>query len=401
MGRMRTSCVVVGAGAAGLATSAALAGAGVEHVVLERNAVADTWANQRWDSFRLNTPGWMNATLGTVEATSFSYRDEVVELLTARAASLPVQTHTPVLALEHVGSEFVVRTPDEELHAATVVLASGFMNVAKLPAQARQLAARLLQIHTGDYRSAAQLPDGAVLVIGGGQSGCQIAEDLAKAGRRVYLSTSRVGRFPWLYRGRQLIGWLFDCGFWDQRPEDFANPADIRAAFPVVASGGRSLNLQILAGLGVTLLGHLEAAAGERVSFSGSVAENVAYADEAAARLQAMADDFIARHAIEAAEAEPDGDVAPFEQVTIDELDLADADITSVIWCTGFTGDLSWVRLPILDDDGLPRHDGCAAPVPGLWYAGFPWLTRRRSGILHGFPVDAAHVTSAVVRHLG
>jgi putative flavoprotein involved in K+ transport len=393
--------VVVGAGAAGLATSAALAGAGVEHVVLERNAVADTWANQRWDSFRLNTPGWMNATLGTVEATSFSYRDEVVELLTARAASLPVQTHTPVLALEHVGSEFVVRTPDEELHAATVVLASGFMNVAKLPAQARQLAARLLQIHTGDYRSAAQLPDGAVLVIGGGQSGCQIAEDLAKAGRRVYLSTSRVGRFPWLYRGRQLIGWLFDCGFWDQRPEDFANPADIRAAFPVVASGGRSLNLQILAGLGVTLLGHLEAAVGERVSFSGSVADNVAYADEAAARLQAMADDFIARHAIEAAEAEPDGDVAPFEQVTIDELDLADADITSVIWCTGFTGDLSWVRLPILDDDGLPRHDGCAAPVPGLWYAGFPWLTRRRSGILHGFPVDAADVTSAVVRHLG
>lgn len=401
MGRMRTSCVVVGAGAAGLAVSRALVDAGLEHVVLERNDVADTWQHQRWDNFRLNTPGWMNGVLGTVEPTSFSYRDEIVHLLADRAASLPVRTHAPVVALDHDGSDFVVRTPDEQVTAATVVLASGLQNVAKKPSQSNQFPTRLGQIHTGDYRSEAQLPPGAVLVVGSGQSGAQIAEDLALAGRRVFLSTSRVGRFPWIYRGRQLMGWLIDCGFWDQRPADLADPADIRAAIPVVASGGRSLDLRILARLGVTLLGRFEAADGERVTFSGSLPENVAYADLVAVRLRTMADDFIARQGIEAPEEESDLDTGPLDAATTAELDLAAADIASIIWCTGFTGDLSWVRLPVLDDAGRPRHDGCASPVPGLWYAGFPWLTRRRSGILNGFPVDAADVVAGVVSHLG
>jgi putative flavoprotein involved in K+ transport len=202
-----------------------------------------------------------------------------------------------------------------------------------------------------------------------------------------------------MYRGRQLIGWLVDCGFWDQRPEDLPSLADTRLPIPVVASGGRSLDLRILARLGVTPVGRVEAADGERITFSESLAENVAYADAIATKLKALADAFIDRQGIEAPEAEADLDTA-VETANSTELDLAAADVTSIIWCTGFTGDLSWVRLPILDAEGRPRHDGCAAPVPGLWYAGFPWLTRRRSGILHGFPVDAADVTSAVVQHL-
>jgi putative flavoprotein involved in K+ transport len=402
MGHMHTSCVVVGAGAAGLEVSRALAGTGVEHVVLERRDVADTWRSQRWDSFRLNTPGWMNTTLGTVEPTSYCYRDEVVQLLADRAAALPVRTHSPVVGLDHDGSQFVVRTPEEEFHAATVVLASGLQNVAKTPTQSNQIARRLFQIHASEYRNATQLPEGAVLVVGSAQSGCQIAEDLALAGRSVFLSTSRVGQYPWIHRGAQLVGWLVDCGFWDQRPEDLADPADARAANPVVGSGGHSLNLHILAGLGVTLLGRFEAGHGEHVAFGGSVAENVAFADTVAARLQQLADDFIAREGIEAPEAEPDLDAGPPEPVTtITELDLAAADISTVIWCTGFRGDLSWVQLPVLDDVGQVRHDRCASPVAGLWFAGFPWLTRRRSGILHGFPVDADEVVAGVVRHLG
>lgn len=402
MGCMRTPCVVVGAGAAGLAVSHALADAGVDHVVLERNGVADTWQNQRWDNFRLNTPGWMNDTLGTVEPTSFSYRDEVVQLLADRAASLPVHTNTPVVSLDHDGSQFVVRTPDEQITAATVVLASGLQNVAKKPQHADYTGHRLFQVHTADYRNAADLPDGAVLVVGGGQSGCQIAEDLAQAGRHVYLSTSRVGRLPWTYRGRELVGWLVACGFWDQRPQDLPNPADTRLAIPVVASGGRSLNLGILARLGVTLLGRFQSGNGERVTFGGSLAENVGFADTVATRLTAMADDFIARQGIEAPAAEPDLDARPPGPLTtITELDLAAAEVTCIIWCTGFTGDLSWVHLPVLDEGGAVRHDRCASPVTGLWYAGFPWLTRRRSGILHGFPVDAAEVVAGVVGHLG
>jgi len=241
-----------------------------------------------------------------------------------------------------------------------------------------------------------------VLVIGSAQSGSQIAEDLALAGRRVYLSTSQVGRLPWIYRGDQLIRWLVDCGFWDQRPGDLPSPADTRARIPVVGSGGHSLNLGILAGLGVTLLGRFQDVDGELVTFGASVAENVAFADAAAARLKEMADDFIAREGIEAPEPEPELGAGQPEPVTpITELDLASADVTSIIWCTGFTGDLSWVRLPVLGSDGRPRHDGCASPVRGLWYVGFPWLTRRRSGILHGFPVDAAEIVEGVIRRLG
>jgi putative flavoprotein involved in K+ transport len=399
-GSVRSACVVVGAGAAGLAASRALVDAGVDHVVLERNEVGDTWANRRWESFRLNTPGWMNACLGDVPPDSFSFRDEVVQLLGERAASLPVRTQTPVVGIDHERDGFVVRTPDEQIHAASVVLASGFLNVPRLPAQARRVTSRVLQLHTGDYRSPNGLPDGAVLIVGSGQSGCQIAEDLALAGRRVYLATSRVGRWPWTYRGRELMGWMVDAGFWDQRPQDLADPAETRAPTPIVASGGRSLSLPILARLGVTLLGRVRSVDGETVTLDGSLAEHLRFGEQVASRLAGMADDFIARQGIDAPEPEPDLDPGPLPSTAVTTLDLADAGVSTVLWCTGFTGDLSWVNLPVLDDAGRPRNDRCRSAVPGLWFLGVPWLTRRRSGILHGMPTDAAEVVEGVRRHL-
>ena len=272
---MRTACVVVGAGAAGVAVSAALAEAAVDHVVLERNEVADTWHRQRWDAFRLNTPGWMNTMLGPVAPDSFSSRDEVVRLLVDRAKSLPVRSHTPVLSLHHDGSSFVVDTPGERIAAASVVLASGLQNVARIPAQRGHFPARIRHLHTADYANPADLDDGAVLVVGSAQSGAQIAEDLVLAGRRVYLATSRVGRYRWMYRGRELIGWLVDCGHWDQRPSDLADPGETRAAIAVVGSGGHSLDLPLLARLGVTLLGRLESVRGERVTFTDAVRDHI------------------------------------------------------------------------------------------------------------------------------
>ena len=395
----RSACVVIGAGAAGLAASTALADAGVDHVVLERRGVADTWLSQRWDAFRLNTPGWMNTMLGPVTPNSFSARDEVVHLLADRARALPVRCHTPVQALDHDGTDFVVHTAQERIQAATVVIATGLQNVARVPAVKTYLPARLRHLHTADYAQAGDLDDGAVLVVGSAQSGCQIAEDLALAGRRVYLATSKVGRYAWTYRGRELIGWLVDCGHWDQQPADLLDPSDTRAAIAVVGSGGHSLDLRVLARLGVTLLGHLESVRGERLAFTDSLLENIAYADTVATLLEAKADAYIAQRGIDAPAADSAAGEA-FEPDVITELHLAAAGITNVIWATGFTGDLSWVRLPILDDRGDPLHDRCASPVPGLWYIGFPWLTRRQSGILFGMPVDAAEVTAGVVRHL-
>ena len=198
------------------------------------------------------------------------------------------------------------------------------------------------------------------------------------------------------------IGWLADCGFWDQRPQDLANPADVDRAFPVVASGGRSLDLPILAGLGVTLLGRFEHADGECVTFSGSPADNIAYADQVAARLEALADDHITRNAIQAPRAEPETrlDSGFVESMSTQKVDLLECDIATIIWATGLTGVLSWVNLPICHEEGSVRHDGCSSPVPGLWYAGFPWLTRRRSGIFYGVESDAVEVREGVTRHL-
>lgn len=399
---MDTQCVVVGAGAAGLAVSRCLSDAGVEHLVLERHDVAETWRSQRWDSFTLNTPDWMNDGLRpATELGTTCPRDEVVQLLTDKAAGLPIRARTPVTAVDSSPDGFQVSTPDGTLATRTVVVASGLLNVPRRPVQAERVAPRVRQLHAADYRSAAQLPDGAVLVVGGGQSGCQIAEDLANAGRTVYLSTSRVGRIPWLYRGRESLAWLVDCGFWDQRPQDLPSPADTRLSVPLLA-GGRSLDLPILAGLGVRLLGRFASADGETMSFDGSPAAYAAHADDVWAGLAALVDRYIEDRAVVAPDPSPErrstGPVPDHPPTTVD---LRAAGVATVVWSTGFTGDLSWVRLPLLDADGRPAHDGCAAPWPGLWYVGFPWLTRRCSGIFHGFTRDASTVSDAVVRELG
>ncbi len=318
----------------------------------------------------------------------------------AQAAGLPVRTRTPVLAVESKPPGFLVSTPDGDLTSRTLVLASGLRNVPKMPAQAERLTPRVHQLHTADYRSPEQLVDGAVLVIGGGQSGCQIAEDLVLAGRTVYLSASRVGRIPWLYRGRESLAWLVDCGYWDQRQQDLPNPADTELAIALLA-GGRSLDLPILAGLGVRLLGRFTSADGELLSFEGSVSDYAAHADAVAAQVTGLVDRYIEEHGIVAPDPAPEprswGSVPDHAGST---LNLRTAGVTTVIWSTGFTGDLSWVRLPLVRADGLPDHDGCAAPWPGVWYVGFPWLTRRCSGIFHGFSRDARDVVSEVVREL-
>lgn len=182
---MSPDCVVVGAGAAGVTTSRMLADHGVDHVVLEAGDVGHTWATQRWDSFRLNTPGFMNRVLGDVRADDYSTRDETVTLLAQQAAGLPVRTHTPVGAVTQNGDRLVVHTRDEELVARTVVVASGSKTRPLVPAQAENLDHDVASLHVADYRCPATLPEGGVLVVGGGQSGAQVAEDLALAGRRV------------------------------------------------------------------------------------------------------------------------------------------------------------------------------------------------------------------------
>jgi putative flavoprotein involved in K+ transport len=393
-------CVVVGAGPAGLAASAALTVYEVEHVVLERGRVGEIWRTQRWDSFRLNTPGWMNQLLGEQPRDAFATGAEVVQRLEKVAADAPVRAGVELARLRRRGDGYLLETGAGDLHARTVVVATGDQNLPRVPALARSLPDRVAQYHTADYRGPGQLPDGAVLVVGSAQSGCQIAEDLLAGGRRVFLATSPAGRFAWRHRGGDTIGWLVEAGFFDQRPRDLPDPSVMRAAQPIIASGGRSLSLQALARAGATLVGRPLAVAGERVAFDDSVIANVAAGDAFAARARGMIDDLIARRGLDAPPYEPDDTEGPVDLDPTAALDLRADEVAAVVWCTGFTGDFSFMDAGLLGADGQPRHQDTAGAAPGVWYVGLKWLVRRSSGILFGFPRDAAEAAAAVRAHL-
>jgi putative flavoprotein involved in K+ transport len=397
---MVIDAVVVGAGPAGLAASAALRVRGVEHVVLEQTRVGATWRTQRWDSFRLNTPGWMNQLLGDQATDAYVTGGEVVRRLEALAAHCPVREGMRVARLTSVGDRYVLGTDDGDIGARAVVVATGDHNRAQVPALARRLPGRIDQHHTADYRGPGQLPDGGVLVVGSAQSGCQITEDLLAGGRRVFLSTSPVGRLPFRHRGRETVEWLVEAGFMDQRPRDLPDPSVMFAAMPILAPG-RGLSLPALARAGATLVGRPVAVEGDRIAFDDSVAANLAAGDAFAARVRAMVDQSILRRGLDAPPAQPDEHDTPVDLDPPGSLDLRAREVASVVWCTGFTGDFSFLALPIVDANGQPRREDAAAPMPGLWYLGLRWLIRRRSGILFGFPDDAATVADAVKAHLG
>jgi putative flavoprotein involved in K+ transport len=393
-------CVVVGAGPAGLAASAALARHGVEHVVLERGRVGQSWREQRWDSLRLNNPGWMNRMLGEQAPGTYLTAGEVVERLDNLAAACPVREGLRVARLAPHGDQWTLLTSEGELRARSVVVASGGENLPRLPGLARALSGRVAQYHAADYRNPGQLPDGAVLVVGSAQSGCQIAEDLLAAGRQVILATSPVGRAPARHRGRDTVEWLVECGFFQQRPRDLPDPSVIAAPQPLLAPGGRSMSLQALARAGITMAGRLVAAHGEQVAFDDSAPANIAFGDAFAARIRAMLDQAIRRAGLHAPAVKPDDADAPVELDPPMALDLRTIPVGSVVWCTGYTGDFSWLSPALLNADGRPQHHDGAAPLAGVWYVGLRWLTHRASGNFLGFPTDAATAADAVVAHL-
>jgi putative flavoprotein involved in K+ transport len=393
-------CVVVGAGPAGLAASLALDARGVDHVVLERGRAGETWRSQRWDSFRLNTVGWMNELLGPQPPDAYLTGKEVMRRLERLADARPVREGVGVTQLLPTGGDFTLGTDAGEVRARTVVVATGDQNRPRRPALAGAFPDRVVQVHTAGYRHPGQLPDGAVLVVGSAQSGCQITEDLLAAGRRVILATSPVGRLPFRHRGRETVEWLVEAGFMDQRPGDLPDPSAMAAAQPILAPG-RGLSLPALARAGVTLVGRPVAVDGERVAFDDSVAANVAAGDAFAARVRAMADESIRRRGIDAPPAGPDEHDAPVDLDPPTSVDLRAERVGGVVWSTGFDGDFSFIDPALVAADGAPCRRDAAGPVAGLWYLGLRWLRRRSSGILFGFPGDAAVVADAVRAHLG
>jgi putative flavoprotein involved in K+ transport len=423
---MRTDIetIVVGAGHAGLAASGALAERGREHLVLEEGRVGQTWRADRWDSFRLNTPRWMSRlpgqTLDSGGRDGFDSGPEFADLLAAyvRERGLPLRQGVGRATVARAGDGgLLVRTAAEELRARNVILATGFQQLVAWPPLATSLPARLLQLDVRSYKGARRLPDGAVLVVGGGQSGCQIAEDLARAGRRVVLATSRVGWVPRRYRGRDALYWWIENGFFDVRRADVDDAAILSWRQPLVSgtAGGHSLSLPLLARLGVELRGRLEGADGETLRFADTVPAHIRFGEETAAKFRRSVDEYVADAGIDAPPATDDpvdeagwpldrpadGQAAAHEPRSGHpprDLPLDRAGVATVIWCTGMRP-----RLDVLDLDvpmrghAIDHVDGVTA-VPGLYLIGAPWLCTRKSGIIWGVGADASRLAGLIAQ---
>ena len=408
--------VVVGAGQAGLGIGYELQQSGLDFVILERGRIGETWRSQRWDSFALNTPNWMNGLPGSpydgTDPEGFSPGRDLVESLERHAAAhaLPIRLGVTVdSVMATTGpAPFVVETVDahgvrESLRTRNVIVASGMAHSPRIPPVRERFPEGITHLHASEYRSPAALPEGAVVVVGSGQSGCQIAEDLAAVGRTVYLSTSKVARVPRRYRGRDTLEWMLHLGMWEQRVEDLDDPMMEFAAQPQVSGvgrRGRTVSLQGLQRQGVVLMGRLSDVVDGVLTTDDALADHIAFADGFSAELKRTVDGYVEAHGLEAPDAEIDPIDAPagpdVAGAGITTLDLAAAGVDTVIWCTGFTARFDWLRVPVLDDTGRPVHDRGMSPVPGIYFLGFPWLHTRKSGIVYGIDEDARHITEAI-----
>jgi len=406
--------IVVGAGQAGLATSYLLKQRGIGHVVLEKTQIADSWRAQRWDSFVLNSPNALNGLPGAPcrhgPPDGFGTAEEIARSFEEYAGlfALPVRTGIEVTGVERAARGFVVRTRaagglHETWHTGAVVVASGIMRLAKVPALAARLPASIAHIHSSRYRNPAALPAGAVMVVGSGQSGCQIAEELNAVGRKVFLCTSKVGRLPRRYRGREIMHWLWDSGFLHASRADLADPSICRAAQPQVSGVGRlghTVSLQQLARDGVVLLGRLAGADQAGLDLGDELAEHIRFADQKSAEFKRHVDAYIARAGIEAPPPETDPADEPFTRVPAapTRLELGEAGISTVVWCTGFRPDFTWLPAQVRDAEGTPLHERGVSALPGIYFVGFPWLRQRKSGIICGVEEDAGHVVDQIAR---
>lgn len=398
----RVDVVVVGGGQAGLAASRELARAGVAHVVLEKGRVGQAWRG-RWDSFCLVTPNWTLQLPGHPydqrDPDGFMPRDGVVAYLeryAARCAS-PVQEGVQVSSLQPgPDGRFLLETSAGEILAKTVVLSAGAYQRPHRPPGAATLPADLLQIDVEGYRNPADLPRGAVLVVGSGQSGCQIADELHRAGRDVFLAC---GRAPWVPRrlgDRDILWWLLETGFLDVPVGSLPEPAARLGANAQATGhgGGRDLHYRTLRKAGVTLLGHFLGADGRRARFAPDLDASVAWGDERNAQLMDLVRKLVAERGLPAPEIpEPE----PFNADTLQELDLSG--FGAVVFAGGFRPDYaSWVRFPgAFDELGFPRHQqGASTAVRGLYFVGVHFLRKRKSSLLIGVGEDAAIVARRI-----
>jgi putative flavoprotein involved in K+ transport len=407
---LRTNAVVIGAGHAGLAMSWYLAKRSIDHVVLERGEVANSWRTERWDSLRLLTPNWQSRLPGFGyqgdDPDGFRTMPETIDFIAryATVISAPVRTHTNVTSVRRSGEGYEVSTNQGRWHCDAVVLATGACNIPLVPSVAEALPAGISTLTPMQYRNPSQLANGGVLVVGASATGTQIADEIQRSGRQVTLAVGEHIRMPRVYRGKD-IQWCMDAaGVLNERYDEVDDIVRARNVPSLQLAGSperRTLDLNSLTRIGVKLIGRLAGIKNGKAQFSGSLRNQCAMADLKMNRLLGTIDEWVAANGL-------DGEVAPphrFEPTELEAspplgLDLTRGAIKAIVWATGFRPDYSWLDVPVFDRKGRVRHDGGIVDAPGMYLMGIPFLRRRKSSLIDGAADDARDLSAHLASYL-
>ena len=408
---MRATAVVIGAGQAGLAMSWWLAKRSIDHVVLERGAIANSWKAERWDSLRLLTPNWHSRLPGYGyqgdDPDGFRTMPQTIEFIEryAEVISAPVRTRTEVTSVRRNGDGYEVVTGQGDWRCETVVIATGACNIPQVPAVAQAVPASIRMITPMQYRNPGELEDGGVLVVGASASGTQIAEEIHRSGRPVIVAVGEHVRVPRVYRGKDILWWMDAAGVLDQRYDEVDDIVRARNVPSLQLAGyadRRTVDLNSLTAIGIRLVGRLAGINQGKAQFSGSLRNMCALADLKMNRLLNAIDEWAVENGV-------DGEVDPphrFEPTEVEAspplgLDLTRGEIKTIIWATGFRPDYSWLEVPVVDSKGNIRHDGGVVEAPGMYLMGMPFLRRRKSSLIDGVGDDARDLSAHLASYLG
>ena len=396
--------IIIGAGQAGLVMSWHLSQRGCEHLVLERARIAERWRTQRWDSLYFQFPNWGLELPGHPPYAggppdAFAHRSEVWGFLEEYAAAIraPLRCGVEVTALR--GDEnngYTLFTPHGTLRARSVVVATGPYQRARIPPLHRGLPPSVRQVHAGDYRNPTSLPEGAVVVVGSGASGCQIADELVEAGRRVYLCVGRHQRVPRRYRGRDAFWWRRELGMLDQTAAEV--PPEHRLPPPLVTGvhGGYDVDLCQSAARGLSLLGHLQGIDDGRMHFADDLDAQLRAGDRSLDEFLVLVDQHVERNGLDVPLAPERAEPSPSPIISPTQLDVRGERIGSVVWATGYHLDFAWVELSVFNAAGEPIHTRGVTALEGLYFLGLPWLYKRKSTFLAGVGEDARFIADAI-----
>jgi putative flavoprotein involved in K+ transport len=396
------SVAIVGGGQAGLSMSYCLKQRNVDHIIFEKNQIGSTWRSKRWDSFCLVTPNWQCQLPGYPYAGDdpygFMLKDEIVQYLEGYAHSFnpPIQEGVTVSSVRRNPSQdgFALTTTSGDCTATQVVIAAGSYHLPKIPTLAAKLPESIVQLHSSEYRNPQSLPPGSVSIVGTGQSGCQIAEDLHLAGRKVHLCVGGAPRSPRQYRGKDVVEWLDRMGYYDLPIDEHPQKEKVRSKanhYVTGRDGGREIDLRQFALEGMQLHGRLKDISAGHLEFWDDLQVNLDGADGVAESIKKSIDGFIEKHQLPAP---LDPIYQPVWQPAEAQLslDYREAQIGSVIWCTGYQSDFSWIEIPVFDDRGYPGHRRGVTDVRGLYFLGLPWLYTWGSGRFSGIARDAGYL---------